>query len=291
MDNHSRQELLIRSLQERSPRTVAELEVCLGASPATIRRDLTFLEKAGKIVRTHGSVYHVNHFQGEASFDRKSKRAIEAKAALADAAVGLVECGAHVFVDAGTAALEVGRRLLRAGANRELTNLTIYTNSIPMLSEQISENRGVSMIALGGEVRPLSMALTGSVALEWMGRLRFDIAFLGTSGVDPGHGVTTTEISEAALKTAVLGRAARIVVLADAAKWASPAAIRYADWRQIHDFFTDYSLSPHELELLEKHGVRLHPAQNAQTVSVLPLLSPPNPPPTGSEVPDVPTPT
>ncbi|MEZ0296286.1 MAG: DeoR family transcriptional regulator, partial [Candidatus Methylacidiphilales bacterium] len=43
MDNHSRQELLIRSLQERSPRTVAELEVCLGASPATIRRDLTFL--------------------------------------------------------------------------------------------------------------------------------------------------------------------------------------------------------------------------------------------------------
>lgn len=248
MNTHQRQEELVRALQDRSPLTVSELEIMLGASPATIRRDLDFLEKAGKLVRTHGSVHHPDQFQGEASFDRKSRRAIEAKVALARAAAALVEPGANVFVDAGTSALEVGRQILQGSPGR---NITIYTNSIPLLSERL--NGGARVVALGGEVRQVSLALTGALALEWLRRLRFDVAFLGASGLDPADGATTTEISEAALKTAVLARAKRVAIVADAAKWGAPAAIRYADWSQIDDLFTDYRPLPSELALLSKH--------------------------------------
>lgn len=252
MNAHSRHEQLLDVLQRRSPQSVNSLEKLLGASPATIRRDVAFLEKAGKIVRTHGSVYHPQHFQGEASYDRKSRRAVEAKARVARAAAQQVRPGMNVFVDAGTTAMELGRVLLR---DEGMSGVTVFTNSIPLLAEQ---SVGATLVALGGEVRPVSQALTGAVALEWLRRLRFDLAFLGTSGIDAADGPTTTEVSEAAIKAGVIARAKRAIVLADAAKWDQPAAIRYADWPQIHELFTDYQPTEPEHAMLTRQGLALH---------------------------------
>ncbi|EIQ00682.1 transcriptional regulator of sugar metabolism [Opitutaceae bacterium TAV1] len=247
-----RHRILFDTLQKRSPLTVPELEKLLHASPATIRRDLTFLEKTGKIVRTHGGVLHPDHARGEVPFDRKSKAALNTKAALARAAAALVQPGETVFVDAGTTALETGRRLLAIG------NLTIFTNSIPLLAEAARADTRSRVVALGGEVRAISQALTGGATLDWMDRLQVDIAFLGASGIDAAEGPSTTELSEAGVKGRMLTRAKRVVLLADASKWMQPAAIRYAGWAQIHDIVTDHVLTRTERGALAKSGTRLH---------------------------------
>ncbi len=244
-----RQQLILSLLKQHSPLTVPELEQRLRASPATVRRDLTLLEQIGKIVRTHGGLMHPDDVSGEMPFDRKSRAALAAKRGLADAAA-LVKAGDSVFVDAGTTALEVGKRLLAQ------KNLTIVTNSIPLLSLRPVD--GTRVIAVGGEVRIVSLALVGSGALEWVKRIRIDVAFLGTSGIDPAEGPTTTELSEAELKGAVVAKARRAVVLADASKWGRPATIRYADWAHVHDLFTNHAPSRAERVALSKHGTKLH---------------------------------
>jgi DeoR/GlpR family transcriptional regulator of sugar metabolism len=250
---HERHRILFDTLQKRSPLTVPELEKLLHASPATIRRDLTFLEKTGKIVRTHGGVLHPDHARGEVPFDRKSKAALNTKAALARTAAALVQPGETVFVDAGTTAFETGRRLLAVG------NLTIFTNSIPLLAEavRVADTRS-RVVALGGEVRAISQALTGGATLDWMDRLQVDIAFLGASGIDAAEGPSTTELSEAGVKGRMLACAKRVVLLVDASKWTQPAAIRYAGWAQIHDIVTDHVLTRAERAALAKSGTRLH---------------------------------
>ena len=48
-----RHRVIIEAVKARSPLSVPELEQLLQASPATVRRDLRFLENLGKIVRTH----------------------------------------------------------------------------------------------------------------------------------------------------------------------------------------------------------------------------------------------
>lgn len=247
---HSRYQAILEALEQQSPLTVAELRKRLGASSATLRRDLTFLEQIGRVVRTHGGVMHPRHGDSELSFDRKSRAALAAKATLAETAAGLARPGQAVFVDAGTTTLETGRRLLA------MEGLTVFTNSVPLLQERPAARTRV--IALGGEVRTISLALVGAEALQWTQRLRLDVAFLGTSGIDPAVGVTTTELSEAAVKSSVATHSRRVVVIADRSKWGVPASIRYAEWTQVHDLVTDHVPSSAERRALTRAGTKVH---------------------------------
>ncbi len=244
-----RQQIILRALQDRSPLTVPALEKLVKASPATVRRDLAFLESLGRIVRTHGGVMNPEKANGEPPFDRKSRAALKAKTMLAEAARSWVRPGQAVFIDAGSTTLPVGRALLTQG------NLTVFTNSIPLLSERPAE--GTRLISLGGEVRGVSLALVGGGAMEWVRRIHVDIAFLGTSGLS-AEGVTTTELSEAEIKSAILARAGVTAVLADGSKWNRPAAIRYAEWNRIHHLFTDRHPARDERRRIAAHGTRIH---------------------------------
>ncbi|HEY0945526.1 MAG TPA: DeoR/GlpR family DNA-binding transcription regulator [Opitutaceae bacterium] len=247
---HERHQAILAALQKRSPLATTDLEKRLRASPATVRRDLALLEKLGKIVRTHGGVLHPEHATGELSFDRRSRAALKAKLALARAAVASIRGGDVVFVDAGTTTLEAGRRLLA------MEDLTVFTNSIPLLNEPPAA--GTRLIAVGGEVRGVSLALVGAGAVEWLRQVRVDVAFLGASGIEPAAGPSTTELAEAGVKRAILAQAGRVAVLADASKWGQPAAIRYAAWSQIHDFYTNHAITPAERAALIRQGTRCH---------------------------------
>lgn len=247
---HDRQQKIIELVSRASPVSVPELKRTLGASPATIRRDLGFLERIGKIVRTHGGVLHPDQARGEVSFDRRTRHALNAKNAIAAAAAALAGSGDLVFVDAGTTALEVGRRLLaRSG-------LTVFTNSVSLLGLRAAE--GVRLVALGGDVRRVSLALTGSGALEWVRQLRIDVAFIGASGIDAAEGPSTTELTEAEVKRAIVAKARRVILVADASKWAAPAAIRFADWTEIDDMVTDYRPTRAERATISRHGTHMH---------------------------------
>jgi DeoR/GlpR family transcriptional regulator of sugar metabolism len=248
-----RQQKIIELLRERSRLSVPELVGELGASPATIRRDLTFLEDFGKIVRTHGGVLSPAMSDTEVSYDRKSRQELSAKIAIAEAAAAMVKDGDAIFVDAGTTAFRAGVKLL----GRE--NITLFTNSIPLLSQ--ARSPGCPMVALGGEVRSVSLALVGGELLGWMHRIRFDLSFIGTSGIDREKGPCTTELGEAAVKSAAVRNSRRAVLLADASKWVRAAPVRFADWADLSDVVTDYRPSRDEGEILAQGRIRIHPVK------------------------------
>jgi DeoR/GlpR family transcriptional regulator of sugar metabolism len=247
---HDRHRLILDTLKKRASLGIPELGKLLDASPATIRRDLVFLEKAGKLVRAHGAVLHPGHANGEISFDRKSRSELNAKIAIAKAAAAIVREGDTVFIDAGSTTLETGRRLLA------VAGLTVFTNSIPLLGERPAD--GTRLVSIGGEVRALSRALVGAGAVDWAGRIAPGITFLGASGIDVENGPCTTELFEADIKRAAAARARRVALLVDASKWERPAAIRYAGWAQIHDVFTNHAPARATRALLARHGTRLH---------------------------------
>lgn len=242
-----RQQQVIDLLKERRSLSVPELGALLRASPATVRRDLGFLEEAGRILRTHGGVMAADRRSGEASFGRKSRRELAAKRSIAAAAAALVADGDAVFVDAGTTAFKVGIRLLQR------PGVTVYTNSVPLLGETAA----CRLVAVGGEVRAVSQALVGAAALGWLDRLRLDLAFVGASGIDPG-GPCTTELGEAGVKGAAIRGARRAVLVADGSKWELAAPLIFASWAELDDVVTDRRLSPSERETLTRHRIRIH---------------------------------
>ena len=230
--------------------TTIALQKELGVSAATLRRDLAQLERTGKLQRTHGGVVHSEMALGEHSFARKARAGVSAKLAIARRAAVLVPAGATVFVDAGSTTLELGRLLLSRA------DLKIYTNSVPLLHAR--GERKAQLTAIGGEVREVSQALVGGLALTWLKQLRFDIVALGASGLDVEEGASTTELGEAAIKQTLVERGRRVLLLADAAKWARPAPITFAAWLQVDDWVTDRAPERATLARLKSAGVTVH---------------------------------
>ncbi|HEY1794160.1 MAG TPA: DeoR/GlpR family DNA-binding transcription regulator [Opitutaceae bacterium] len=243
---------ILRLLAARGRLTAAEIRSRLGVSAATARRDFTDIAGAGLATRTRGGLLPHGFSLVEPPFPRKSERAVNAKARLGRAAAAILPEEGTIFVDAGTTCLEAGRALL------DRPGLRIYTNSIPLLA--LAGDARATLCALGGEVRPVSLALTGALAQGWLDNLRFDAAVVGASGLDAASGASTTEVSEAAVKAEALRRATRRILVAHSEKWGRPAALRFAPWDAFSDLVTDRPLGREERAALQKAGVRVHPA-------------------------------
>jgi DeoR family transcriptional regulator, fructose operon transcriptional repressor len=239
---------ILRLLTERGRLTAAEICSRLGISVATARRDCTSIAGAGLATRTRGALLPHDFSLVEPTYSRKSEKAVNAKVRLGRAAAALVPEEGTVFVDAGTTCLEVGRALLERPA------LRVFTNSVPLLA--LAGESKATLSAVGGEVRPMSLALTGALAQGWLENLRFDAAVIGASGLESAAGASTTEIAEAAVKTEVLRRSRRRILVAHAEKWGRPSALRFAPWDAFTDFVTDRALSTDERAAL--HAARVH---------------------------------
>lgn len=248
---HERFASIVGSLERRQKITVRELENTLRVSPATLRRDLAELEALGKIVRVRGAVVHPGYFRGEPSFSQKMRDAAGVKRAIAQAAAELVPERATVWIDAGSTCLELGALLL---ARR---GLTIVTHSLPLAMRSCDNREGARVMMIGGEVRGISGATVGALAFQWLGRLRADWCFLGASGLSPTDGASTTEMTEAAMKEAILSRAKKKVLLADVNKWDKPATVVFAPWSSFDYWITGKTLEATQRKRIEQAGPRV----------------------------------
>ncbi len=249
---HERLNLIKKIVRQHRRLEFAGLQKLVKVSPATLRRDLTELEKAGDIIRVHGGVLDSTYFRAEISFDERLVRNSEAKKAIAVAASLLVPPGASVLIDAGSTCLEAGKILLRR------KDVRIITHSVALL--EAAFHGEASVLCLGGELRKVSGALTGGAALGALESLHVDIAFLGASGLDPLLGCSTTELSEAEIKKSVLTKASRKVLLTDHSKWRNPSTIRFAEWKDFSDWVTDQIPAALEIKSLRAGGLKIHRA-------------------------------
>ena len=230
----------------------AELHRLVKVSPATLRRDLAELEQAGDIIRVHGGVLDSGYVRAEVSFEERVVRNSSAKKAIAAAAALLVPAGATVLVDAGSTCLELGKALLGR------KDVRLITHSVSLL--EAAFHGEASLVCLGGELRKVSGALTGGAALGALTSIHADIAFIGASGLDSEQGCTTTELSEAEMKKALLARASRKILLADHAKWRNSSTIRFAEWKDFNDWITDQIPAWKETKHLRADGLKIHQA-------------------------------
>lgn len=228
---HERHGEILKLLRKRRRLDVRELEERLGVSSATLRRDLGRLDRANQVLRVHGGVVLPGSVPGEADLRQKSATAIQAKRRIAARVAADMPANATVFIDGGTTCLEAGMLLCQ----RE--DLTVITNSLPLIARY--ERFAARLIVLGGEHRTVSGALVGALALDALAHLRADIALIGTSGMDPDDGATTTEAMESAVKREWIRRAKFSWLLADATKWQERAASHFAGWAEFACLFTD----------------------------------------------------
>src|SRR5689334_1164349 len=213
----------IRShLYTRGFSDIQSLAESVGASPATIRRDLTVLERQGAIDRVHGGARIAEGSSVEVAFQERAKRNLAAKRAIAAAAYELLRPHATVFLDAGTTVLQLAR-LIRINP----LPLRIFTNGLAVAQEFLNVPN-LEVGVLGGHLRSENASLVGPQAEAMLESLWFDQLFLGVSAIGPDGAIYSVDSAEASLNKRMLARAAQSFVLADSSKFGAMATYRVA---------------------------------------------------------------
>src|SRR5580693_10102883 len=145
MHRAARLSVILERLSDGGSVAVTDLAEDLGASPATIRRDLVHLEQQRLLARTHGgAIAHAVSY--ELPLRYKGVRHSEAKRRIASEAATYVSEGMAIGLTGGTTATEVARALA------DQQKLTIVTNALNIAAE-LAIRPGIKLITTGGVAR------------------------------------------------------------------------------------------------------------------------------------------
>jgi DeoR/GlpR family transcriptional regulator of sugar metabolism len=231
---------------QRDGRVVAkELAAELRLSEDTVRRDLRELAGAGLLQRVHGGGLPAS--RAVQDLGARQRVSTAEKAAIGRAAAGMVRPGQVVFLDGGTTAVQLARRL-----DRDL-KATIVTHSPSVAVELI--DHAVDVLLIGGRLFKHSMVAVGASAMEAIGRIRADVYFMGVTGIHPEVGLTTGDIEEAAIKRALAAAAAETVVLASPEKLGAASPFLIVAVADASVLLTVDAVDPKRLEPYERLGV------------------------------------
>ena len=153
-------------------------------SPASIRRDLTLLEKQGLVKRSYGGVEIKSEDAAPFVFRQHSMKT--AKNRIGEQAAKLVNDGDTVFIDGSSTAQYIGHFLIHK------KDITVITNNM-MLASYLSEN-GIAVYSTGGFVSELPGIVSGDITNNTFSKFHADIMFFSTSGVDNGILYSNNEI-------------------------------------------------------------------------------------------------
>ena len=225
MLTEQRFDIILKLLEEKKSVTVTELRELLDASESTVRRDITALDKAGKLTKVFGGAVALNHkvTAYEPTVAQKSELNKEEKQKIAKYAASLITPDDFVYLDAGTST-EAMIPFIKE------TQAVFVTNAIS--HAKLLAEKGCRVYLLGGEFKSQTEAIVGEEAMEMLSKYNFTKGFWGTNGISVSKGYSTPEIKEAMVKKYSMKNCKRCYILADASKFDQLSSVKFADFEQ-----------------------------------------------------------
>jgi len=271
IDVHERErwQVIKALLRERPLVRIADACRATGASEASVRRDFASLAEQGVAIRVHGGL---EALPGAAktqtdvlslatrAFDVSQTLNIDAKRAIAKAAVALCADGETIIINGGTTTYQMGDYL------RE-RRLKVLTNSYPLA--EILINHSKCRVALpGGEVYREQGMIVSPFEEDAIQHYSATRMFMSAISIGP-LGVIEGDPLLARAESKLLKRADRLIVLADSSKFVSRGSLVVCPLSRIDTLITDTEAPPAALDMLRDQGVHVVvvPTTGADTIA------------------------
>ncbi|MHC5252366.1 DeoR/GlpR family DNA-binding transcription regulator [Listeria kieliensis] len=245
-----RKRAIVRYVKSRKVATVSELAKHFDVHEATIRRDLTALEKDKKLKRTHGGVMLEEKVVSEPDWSKRSEVRYEEKRRIATYAAEMVEDGDTILLDAGTTTGYIAEAL------KERQGLTIITNDIRAAS--ILRFSKSKIIVTGGVIYPETYILNGMIADETIQNIHVHKAFVTTPALDVDKGLMHYDEYLVSVKKEILHSADEVILITDHTKFGRISLYKYADLDEISCIVTGKELDEVLLKQFEEKGVYIY---------------------------------
>jgi len=231
----------LKELEERFP----------NVSSMTLRRDIEFCERHGDVIKVRGgarSMKYIVHTEEE-SFTRRSSENRQKKQRLAKAAARFIETGRSIYIDSGTTAMELTNYVPEI-------RLNITTSGANVALALIKHDK-VMINLVGGLLNRDSISLSGPSSTEYIEKINIDIAFISPSGFSLQSGFTSGNFSECELKSSVLSKARKTVIILASEKIGKSLPFTFAKLSEVDVIITDAPLPPEIAEAAKVNNIQV----------------------------------
>lgn len=230
-----RQKKIVALLATKDILTISELMTIFDISIETVRRDLTLLEKQGSIQKVYGGAKLKDISFGEPTLENRLMDRLSQKEAIGKKCSEFINDGDCIFIDSGSTTFHIAKQL----TNKK--NLTIITNSIPVVNELI--NTDFEIIIIGGRIRHNERSVVTYDYIFNFAGLNIQKSFICASGITVENGVSDFNMQEAVTRKIIIERSKEVFVAADSSKFHRDVTINIAPLDKIDYIITDSQLN------------------------------------------------
>lgn len=231
MANEERAHEIMNFLREHKHATVEELATSLYVSSATIRRDLTRLQHAGLLERSHGGAV-LKEISDEISFSIRSSKSANEKTHTAYLAMRHLPPFDTVFIDNSSTCLFLAEKV-------DFTNKTVVTNSLQLAMHLAKQKNSVHIVLPGGDVTiGGAYSIMGSSTVRMIENMHYDLMISSCAALD-GKQSFELSMETAALKRAAFEQSSVRILLADNTKLGTYSTFAVAQLHEYNKIFTD----------------------------------------------------
>lgn len=225
MLTQERYRAILAILEERDAATVSELAVLVGTSESSIRRDLTVLDREGRLRKVYGGATAIHRTEGaiEDEVHVRNEQMVEEKELIGEYAAGLINNDDFIYIDSGTT---TARFIDHIGSTRA----TFVTNGIIHAQKLLS--KGLNAYMIGGRIKPVTASVVGAEGIRNVVKFNFTKAFMGANGIDITAGFTTPDSEEAMMKEKAIEKSFAVFVLADHSKFRKVYPVSFAELKK-----------------------------------------------------------
>ena len=238
-----RQEIIMNMLEHDGKVRVRDLSEKFKVTEDCIRKDLGALEKQGKLKRTYGGAVRIRENSHMLEVSKHRQTDVEAKQKIAQAAVRLIHEKDMVFLDISTSNLAIAELLVKLDQD-----ITVVTNMIDILVV-LARNPKIHVVFAGGKINKSRDGFWGGMTLDFISRLKPDIAFVGAVGVD--------DIDDGINKASIIRHSKKAYVVAESRKLSTDGNYNYTTLDTLSGLITDSEPSAEIKAAADSYGVEI----------------------------------
>lgn len=168
------------------------------------------MEDNNLITRFHGGASIFNNKQTDYPFDMRTLIQKEDKEKIAKYDASILKNNQMIYIDGGSTTYEMIKYI-------KAKNISVVTNGIPHALELSKYN--ILSFLLCGMIQQKSGIVSGKETIRLLKGMNFDVAFMGTNGINRVSRLTTHNEYGAEIKATAIENAKKTYILKDSAKF------------------------------------------------------------------------
>ncbi|MBO5286674.1 MAG: DeoR/GlpR transcriptional regulator [Clostridia bacterium] len=214
MSFKERETAILEYLREHREAGVEELCAAFFVSEPTMRRDLAKLNRAGKIIRTHGGAVHKSDLGENLPLSMRERENTNAKIIIGKKCIDLINDGDTIMVDGSSTALALLQQL------GDKKSVVVVTNSAKAPLALAKTN--IKTFVTGGELASGSYVYVGSYAEAFLRSFNADLCFFSVRTLTAEGVLTDNAIAENSIRRVMMSQSRKSILMIDSKKVSEP---------------------------------------------------------------------